>query len=335
MNTEDIRAVEALLAQPKNIAIIPHRSPDGDAMGSTLGMYHFLKKLGHRPTVISPNDFPGNLAWLPASDTVVIYEKKKDEAVRILENTEMVFIMDFNALHRTGEMEHALAKLTVPFVMIDHHQAPDNCAKYIYSNTSFGSTCEMLYNFIGFLGKKNLIDADIASCIYTGIVTDTGSFRFASTTSTTHRVAAELIELGLDNGTIHSNIYDNNSFDSLQLLGQALSNLKIIAGGKVSYTQLSQKELDSHNYVKGDTEGIVNYGLSIKGVTFTAIFIEHADENIIKISFRSKGKFDVNRFARSYFEGGGHINAAGGKSKSSLEETIKRFEEIVSQIEIE
>ncbi len=334
MNQSDISAVNLLLSTPKKIAIIPHRSPDGDAMGSTLGMYHFLKKLEHSPTVISPNDFPGNLSWLPASETVVIYEKNKEEASKILMDAEMIFIMDFNALHRTGEMEHILSKLTVPFVMIDHHQKPDRCALHIYSDTGIGSTCEMLYNFISFLDKKKHIDKTIATCIYTGMVTDTGSFRFASTTSSTHKIAAELIDIGIDNGSVHDSLFDNSSYDSLQLLGQALKNLKIIASGKISYTTLSQIELDSYNYVKGDTEGIVNYGLSVKGVTFTAIFIEHSDENIIKISFRSKGNFDVNQFAREHFEGGGHINAAGGKSKASLEETVKKFEDIVAQISI-
>ena len=335
MNDNDIKTVASLLDSPKKIAIIPHRSPDGDAMGSTLGMYHFLLKLGHSPTVISPNDFPASLAWLPASETVIVYEKNKEEATKILQEAEMVFIMDFNALHRTGEMEQPLSKLTAPFVMIDHHQKPDQCAAHIYSDTSIGSTCEMLYNFIGYLDKKKYIDRTIATCIYTGMVTDTGSFKFASTTSSTHRIAAELIDIGIDNGEIHSNLFDNSSYDSLQLLGQALNNLKIISSGKVSYTSLSQAELDSYNYVKGDTEGIVNYGLSIKDVTFTAIFIEHNDENIIKISFRSKGKFDVNQFARNHFEGGGHINAAGGKSKLTLAETIAKFETIVAQIEVE
>jgi phosphoesterase RecJ-like protein len=330
MNEQDIQALQALLATPKKIAIIPHRSPDGDAMGSTLGMYHFLLKLGHFPTVISPNEFPGFLAWLPASETVLFFEKDKSGTAKILRDAELVIVMDFNALHRTGEMENVLSKLSAPFIMIDHHQKPDTFAAVTYSNTAFGSTCEMLYNFINYLGKKFLIDKTIATCIYTGIMTDSGSFRFPSTTAATHRIVAELIDLGIDNSQIHNCVFDDNSYESLQLLGKALDNLKILPNGQVSYTTLSQKELDTYNYVKGDTEGIVNYGLSIKGVKFTAIFIEHADENIIKISFRSKGDFDVNQFARNHFNGGGHINAAGGKSTVSMAETVKKFEEIVA-----
>ncbi|HLA54610.1 MAG TPA: bifunctional oligoribonuclease/PAP phosphatase NrnA [Flavobacterium sp.] len=332
MTAQDIQGISALLATPKKIAIIPHRSPDGDAMGSTLGMYHFLLKMGHSPVVIAPNEFPGFLAWLPASEKVLIFEKDKKNVEKVLQESELIFVMDFNALHRTGEMENVLNKLDAPFIMIDHHQKPDTFAKYTYSNTAFGSTCEMLYNFISLLGKKDLIDKTIATCIYTGIVTDSGSFRFPSTTSATHRIVADLIDLGIENGHIHSDLFDNNSYQSLQLLGKALQNLRVLPNGKASYITLSQKELDSYNYVKGDTEGIVNYGLSIKGVIFTAIFIEHNDENIIKISLRSKGDFDVNQFARDHFSGGGHINAAGGKSTLSMEETVKKFEDIVNRI---
>ena len=188
----------------------------------------------------------------------------------------------------------------------------------------------MLYHFIVDLGYKTLIDKTIATCIYTGIVTDSGSFRFPSTTSTTHRVVADLIDIGIKNGAVHNSLFDNDSYNRLRLLGQALQNMKILYDKKTSYITLSQKELDDNNYVKGDTEGIVNYGLSIKGIVFTAIFIEHREENIIKISFRSQGDFDVNQFARTHFNGGGHINAAGGKSCLSLKETVAKFEEILT-----
>ena len=181
---------------------------------------------------------------------------------------------------------------------------------------------------------ENWIDKTIATCIYTGIVTDSGSFRFPSTTSTTHRVVAELIDMGIENGAIHNSLFDDSSYNRLQLLGQALQNMKILLDKKTSYITLSQKELDQNHYVKGDTEGIVNYGLSIKGVVFAAIFIEHRDENIIKISFRSQGDFDVNQFAREHFSGGGHINAAGGKSYLSLKDTVAKFEDILTKMTI-
>lgn len=331
MKNEDILALKELLATPKKIAIIPHKSPDGDAMGSTLALYHFLQKENHHATVISPNDFPNFLAWLPSSENVLIFESNKEISTQTILDAEIVFTLDFNALHRTGEMEHVLNKVTVPMVMIDHHQKPDGYATYTYSDTAFGSTCEMVYNFITFLGKKEAIDKTIATCIYTGITTDSGSFRFPSTTSKTHRIVADLIDIGINNSEIHNLLFDNNSYNRLQLLGRALQNMKVFPELKTSYISLSQKELDEFHYEKGDTEGVVNYGLTIKGIEFAAIFIEHRDENIIKISFRSQGDFDVNQFAREHFNGGGHINAAGGKSYDTLENTIKKFERIISK----
>ena len=332
MKEQDIQAIEQLLATPKKIAIIPHRGPDGDAMGSTLGLYHFLLKNNHQPVVVSPNEFPDFLAWMPGSETVKIFEKDKKNCTQILEEAEMVFTLDFNALHRVGEMEKVLENLKVPFVMIDHHQSPDDYATVTYSDTAFGSTCEMLYHFISFLGKKSDIDKTIGTCIYTGILTDSGSFRFPKTTGTTHRIIADLIDLGVENSEIPALLYDNSSYDRLQLLGRALQNMKIFPEHKTTYTTLTQAELDQFNHIKGDTEGIVNYGLSVKGIVFTAIFIENTEEKIIKISLRSQGDFDVNLFAREHFNGGGHRNAAGGKSETSMQETVQKFEDLVSKL---
>ena len=332
MKIQDIQSIKALLATPKKIAIIPHRSPDGDAMGSTLGLYHFLLKYNHQAVVIAPNEFPDFLGWLPSSDTVQIFEKNKESCTKILEEAEIIFTLDFNALHRVGEMEKVLKTLKVPFIMIDHHQKPDDYAAYMYSDTAYGSTCEMLYNFIDFLGEKQAIDKTIGTCIYTGILTDSGSFKFPGTTGNTHRIVADLIDLGVENTTIPTLLFENSSYNRLQLLGRALQNMKVIPECKTSYITLTQEELNSFQHIKGDTEGIVNYGLSIKGIHFTAIFIENKDENIIKISFRSQGGFDVNQFARDHFNGGGHRNAAGGKSEVSMAETIQKFEDLVTKI---
>ncbi len=334
MKEEAIQAIQLLLSTPKKIAIIPHRSPDGDAMGSTLGLYHFLLKNNHHPVVVSPNEFPEFLAWMPGSENVKIFEKDKKNSTKILEEAELIFTLDFNALHRVGEMENVLNKLKVPFVMIDHHQLPDDYATVTYSDVAFGSTCEMLYNFISFLGKKSDIDKTIGTCIYTGILTDSGSFRFPKTTGTTHRIIADLIDLGVENTEIPTLLFDNSSFGRLQLLGRALQNTKVLADKKTAYTTLTQDELNTFNFVKGDTEGIVNYGLSIKDIVFSAIFIENREENIIKISFRSQGDFDVNQFARDHFNGGGHRNAAGGKSELSMGETVTKFEDLVTKLKI-
>ena len=332
MKEQDIQAIQQLLATPKKIVIIPHRNPDGDAMGSTLGMYHFLLKNNQHPTVVSPNEFPDFLAWMPGSETVKIFEKDRKNVTQILEEAELVFTLDFNALHRVGEMENVLNKIQAPFVMIDHHQAPDDYAVVTFSDVNYGSTCEMLYQFISSLGKKTDIDKTIGTCIYTGILTDSGSFRFPKTTGNTHRIIADLIDLGVENTEIPNLLFDNSTFDRLQLLGRALQNMKIVANCNTTYITLSQEELNSFNFVKGDTEGIVNYGLSIKGIDFTAIFIENTEEKIIKISFRSQGDFDVNEFARAHFSGGGHKNAAGGKSELTMEETVTKFEALVSQL---
>ena len=334
MTIQDIQAVQELLATPKKIAIIPHRGPDGDAMGSTLALYHFLLKNNHQPIVIAPNEFPDFLAWLPGSETVEVYEKEREKCTAILKEAELVFTLDFNALHRTGEMETVLKTLTVPFIMIDHHQKPDDYAAVMYSDTQFGSTCEMIYNFITYLGQKSSIDKTIATCIYTGILTDSGSFRFPKTTGNTHRIVADLIDLGVENTVVPTLLFDNSSFNRLQLLGRALQNMQLIPEKQTSYITLTQAELDEFHFVKGDTEGIVNYGLSIKGIVFSAIFIENQEEKIIKISFRSQGDFDVNEFARNHFNGGGHINAAGGKSEESLSATVAKFIELVHQLNI-
>jgi phosphoesterase RecJ-like protein len=210
-------------------------------------------------------------------------------------------------------------------IMIDHHQQPNDYALYMYSDISMSSTCEMVYNFICNLGDEDSIDQDISTCLYTGIMTDTGSFRFPSTTSTTHKVIANLIEKGANNAQIHNNIYDTNTYSRLQLLGCALSNLKVLPEYRTAYISLSQQELNTFNFKKGDTEGFVNYGLSLEGIVFAVIFIENEQENIVKVSLRSKGAFSVNEFSRAHFNGGGHTNAAGGKSDLGLKETIEKF----------
>lgn len=335
MKNEDIEGVKSLLASPKKIVIIPHRNPDGDAMGSTLGLYHYLIKKGHTPTVIVPNEFPDFLAWLPSAETVKIFEKDIQNTTKLIEDAEVIFTLDFNTLSRTGDqMEQVLKKQEVTFIMIDHHQKPDDYAKYTFSDTGYGSTCEMVYHFINALGDNNLLDKTIATCLYTGIVTDSGSFRYPSTTGTTHRAVAEFIDKGIDNSTIHSLLFDNHSHNRIQFLARALQNMKVLPQFNTSYTSLSQEELNSFGHSKGDSEGIVNYGLSMKGIMFTAFFSENKDEGIIKISFRSKGDFDVNQYAREYFSGGGHINAAGGKSTESLEATIQKFIATLATIKI-
>jgi phosphoesterase RecJ-like protein len=326
MNSREINEIKELLATPKNIVIVPHRNPDGDAMGASLALYNYLLKKEHTVTVVAPNDYPDFLKWLPNSKDVLKFDMQNRQSKSAIDAASIIFLLDFNALHRVGsDMENTLKEFEGDFIMIDHHQEPDDIAKYLFSDTSICSTCQMVYHFLEKLDALDQIDTAIATSLYTGIMTDTGSFRFASTTSTTHRIIAELIDKGANNALIHNNVYDTNSYGRLQLLGRALSNLTVIDNLKTAYITLTQQDLDEFNYQKGDTEGVVNYALSLEGIIFAVIFIEDVEQKIIKISLRSKGSFSVNKFSRNHFNGGGHDNAAGGRSEISLEETVSKF----------
>jgi phosphoesterase RecJ-like protein len=334
MNSEITTTVNKLLNGRKNIVIVGHKNPDGDAVGSCLGLYFFLKELGHNPTVIVPNDFPDFLKWLPGSETITIYEKNVDHSLALISDADLIFTLDFNSLGRIGAMQTPLENSSASFVMIDHHQQPEDYAVATYSDTTMSSTCEMVYVFIESLQGLHLLDSKIATNLYTGIMTDTGSFRFPSTSPSTHRRIAELMEAGADNAIIHQNIYDTNSPDRMKLLGLALKNLVILREYNTAYISIKQRDLDDNNFKKGDTEGFVNYALSIKGIVFAVIFIENKQESIVKMSLRSKGDFSVNDVARTHYNGGGHINAAGGRSSHSLNKTISEFISILPAYKI-
>lgn|SRR5690554_1201126 len=325
MNEKTTQAVKNLLISPQKIVIIGHKNPDGDAIGSSLGLSFFLRNLGHDAQVIMPNDFPDFLKWLPGVDEVVVHEKDTKKSIKYIEEADIIFTLDFNSLDRVGDLQPILEKCTAKFVMIDHHQQPADYAVAIYSDVLMSSTCEMVFHFIDALDHAENITKEIAVNLYTGIMTDTGSFRYPSTTPTTHRVVAKLIEAGAESATIHKQIYDTNSMDRMKLLGHALNNLHVLEEYNTAYITLTQKDLDEHNFKKGDTEGFVNYALSIKGIVLAVIFIENKQENIVKMSLRSKGSFSVNDLAREHYSGGGHINAAGGKSSQSLNETVNDF----------
>ncbi len=325
MNKETTKKVKELLASPQKIVIVGHKNPDGDAVGSCLGLSFFLKSLGHSVTVIMPNDFPDFLKWSPGVEEIVIYEREKEKSTALIAAAELLFTLDFNSLDRVGELQTDLENCNAKFIMIDHHQQPADYAVATYSDVKMSSTSEMVFHFMDALGHSDMLSKEIAINLYMGIMTDTGSFRFSSTSPTTHRVAAKMIEAGAESAVINQNIYDTNSPERMKLLGVALNNLVILPELHTAYITLTQKELDNHNFKKGDTEGFVNYALSVKGIVFAAIFIENKQESIVKISFRSKNNFSVNDFARNYYNGGGHINAAGGKSSQSLNKTISEF----------
>jgi phosphoesterase RecJ-like protein len=304
-------------------------------MGAALAVYAFLKDKGHEANVISPNDYPKFLKWMPGNDDVVNFERENQKAQQLIQEADLIFTLDFNDMSRVGQMETALKEASADFIMIDHHQQPGDYAKVTYSDVSMSSTCEMVYNFIDFLGETDNITKAIATNLYTGIMTDTGSFKYRSTSSKTHRVVAELIDKGAENMEIHQHVFDTNSPSRLHLLGVALSNMVILSEYRTAYITLTQEELDAHDYKKGDTEGFVNYGLTLENIVFALIFIENREEGIIKISLRSVGDFSVNEFARAHFNGGGHTNAAGGRSDLSMDETVARFQEILTNYKSE
>ncbi|WP_299534931.1 bifunctional oligoribonuclease/PAP phosphatase NrnA [Ulvibacterium sp.] len=329
MNLEDINAIKKLLSEPQKIVIVPHKNPDGDAVGSTLALWHFLQNKGQQATIISPNDYPKFLKWMPGNEYILNYEKENRQAKRKINEASLIFTLDFNHLGRVGQLEEPLERSSAKFIMIDHHQEPADYADIAYSDVSMSSTCEMVYNFIESLGDTSKITVEIANCLYTGIMTDTGSFEFSSTTSRTHRIVADLIDRGAENAQIHNEVFNTNTPSRLHLLGCALKNLVILQEYKTVYITLSQEELEKNNFKKGDTEGFVNYGLTLDEIVFAVIFIENTEEGIIKISFRSKGSFLVNEFARKHFNGGGHNNAAGGRSNLSLQDTVAHFKSLL------
>lgn len=329
MNSKDLKTIRELLSTSRKIVIVPHKNPDGDAIGASLGLWYYLIGSGHKAVVISPNDFPKFLKWMPGNDQILNFEREQERASALLADAELIFTLDFNHLERVGSMRENLEASEAIFLMIDHHQAPGDYARVTYSDVSMSSTCEMVYNLIEDLGELEKIGPEIANCLYAGIVTDTGSFKYAATSSRTHRVVADLIDRGVRNTEVHNKIFHTNTPERLQLLGCALRNMVILKEYNTAYITLRQEELDTYHYKKGDTEGFVNYGLTLENIRLAVIFIENGDEGIIKISFRSEGDFSVNDFARAHFGGGGHVNAAGGRSFESMEDTIALFKALL------
>jgi phosphoesterase RecJ-like protein len=330
---QNIEQFYPLLATPKKAIITMHQKPDGDAMGSALGLYHFLQSLGHQATVISPTNWADFLNWMPGVDTVVDYDMLRDKATALVKEADWLFCLDFNVLHRTKHMEQLLTQAKCIKILIDHHQQPQEEAfNYGVSNTAKSSTCEMVYDFIAASGYADKLNIDMATCLYTGIMTDTGSFRFPATTASVHRAVAHFKDLGLNHTVIHENIYDSFLENRLRFMGHCLLNrLEVLYEYNTAIMSIPKSDLQRFDIRTGDTEGLVNYLLSIQGIKFGAIVIDRDEER--KWSFRSKGSFDVNQLAREHFEGGGHKNAAGGRSGENLEQTTKKFKQILQQYE--
>ena len=324
MKVSEIDKIKSLLSKKKDIIIIPHKNPDGDAIGASTGLKNYFDNFNHNVKIISPNKFPDFLSWMDPDNQIKIFSEDESCIQKII-NADIIFTLDFNNLVRISSMKEQVEKSNAIIIMIDHHENPSNYADFMYSVPEMSSTCEMIYHFIDKLGDKDKIDKNIAKSLYAGIMTDTGSFKFPSTTHVTHKVVSNLLKTGISHFEIHNQIYDNNKPERIQLLSFALSQIKIIEDLNTCYISLSQKNLDKFNYEKGDTEGIVNYGLSIKNIKFAVIFMENSKEKIIRISLRSRGNFNVNEFSKNIFGGGGHKNAAGAISKKTLSKTIDYF----------
>jgi len=322
-----LEGLQALLSSPKKIVVTTHVNPDGDAMGSSLGLALALRKLGHSTQVVTPNSYPDFLKWMPEENDVITGENDLQAAENFISQADIIFHLDYNAYARANQIEQALRASKAIRVMIDHHQQPEEWPDYIYSDISIGSTCQMIYEWLEMNNWLNLIDADVATCLYTGIVTDSGSFRFASTTPRTHMVAAQLLACGAQPAEVYSHIFDSNSIDRMQLLGVMLKQMIVLPHKKAVVLYLNQGQLFKNNYQKGDSEGFVNYGLSISGMQLS-IFLRE-DKDMIKLSLRSKSEIDVNQLSRAHFNGGGHKNAAGGSLKLTMKEALDYTRNII------
>lgn len=320
-----------LLEKKKKIVITFHQKPDADAMGSGLGLYNFLIQFGHESTVISPTNWAGFLSWMPGAKKVLDFEMQNEKAIKALQEAEWLFCLDFNVLNRTKNMEPVIKNLSCTKILIDHHQQPQTeVFDFGTSDTNKSSTAEMVFDFIINSGYSEKINTEVAECLYAGVMTDTGSFRFNSTSADVHKMVAKLKEKGLDHSKIHENLFDNFLEGRFRFFGNTLLNrMQIFYEFNTALIAIPQKDLIKYNVKTGDTEGLVNFPLSIKGIKLAAVIIDRGDER--KSSFRSKGGFDVNTFARKYFNGGGHYNAAGGKNSEPLEEVVEKFKKAIKE----
>lgn len=331
LNTEQQTELRILLGESKKIVVTSHNNPDGDAMGSLLAMYHYLRKKGHDVSAVVPNRFPGFYGWMPGTDDILVYEKEAKKIQKLLAGAQLIFCLDYNAIDRFGAPSEILAKAPAKRMMIDHHVEPRlDDFDYHFSVVNTSSTGELVYDFIVMMGDKPLLDKRIADCLYTSIVTDTGSFSYAANNAKTYQVTAELVSLGVNASQVHRLIYDTFTENRLRLLGHAIINRMIVWDDfHTALVYLTKDDLKKYDVKVGDTEGIVNYPLMMDKINLSILLTEK--ENIIRMSFRSKGGFPANQLVSKYFNGGGHLNAAGGKSFATMEKTIEKVKEVLPE----
>lgn len=322
--------LKQLITTSKGIVITTHKSPDGDAIGSSLGLYNFLKQFNANVSVVVPDAFPDFLNWMSLSSDIVYYDTATEKAKELISKSDLIFSLDYNALNRIGEMGEFISTTNSFKVVIDHHQNPQPFADHYFVDTDCCSTAQLIYEFIEGLGELDKMNKAIAECLYCGIMTDTGSFRYPSTTARTHEIIAAFLKIGADGSKIHQEVYDTYSEQRLRLLGYALTHkMKVFKNLGAAYISLNQEELKQFDFKKGDTEGLVNYPLSINGIKFSALVTEK--ENEVSLSFRSKDDVYVNEFANKHFNGGGHIYAAGGRDTLPFDETVKKLESLINR----
>jgi phosphoesterase RecJ-like protein len=327
----DLASLTELLDQPRKIVITTHHKPDGDAMGSSLGLYNYLIQQGHHARVITPTDYPDFLSWMPGNGDVIIYTENTELSATLIADAEIIFCTDFNSLSRINDMGVLVGKSSAYKVMIDHHLEPEDFDDYRHWDINACAAAQLVYTFIvDKLNKKEFINKDVATCLYTGIMTDSASFRLPNTTSTVHRIVAELIDAGANNARIHDLVYNSASENRLRFLGHCLANcLEILPEYNTAIISVNKTDIARFNVNTGDTEGIVNYALSIATVRLAAFIVERNDK--VKLSLRSKGEFPANEICKKYFNGGGHRNAAGGQSDEPLDVTINKFKSILPE----
>ncbi len=331
MKQEDILLIKKELSSPKRIVIVAHYNPDGDAIGASLALMLFLQQKGHTANILIPNSYPDFLAWMPFSQMIISATENLQLCKEKIQTADVIFCLDFNTFNRVGILQPPLEESKATKVLIDHHIDPDSSFDIIYSITGTSSTSELMYDFIvNIMEGKEYMNKQIAECLYVGIITDTGSLSYSCNNVSTYRVLASLFDYGIDGEDIHRRVYDNYSESRVRLLGYSLKErLVVMDEFATSFIYLSKEDLEKFKYKQGDIEGIVNYGLSINNIRFTALFSERDDR--IRISFRSKGDFNVNDFARKHFNGGGHKNASGGNSYTAMDETIAYFKVLLNQ----
>jgi phosphoesterase RecJ-like protein len=327
-DSKEITAVSHLLAVPQKIVLISHKNPDGDTIGAALAMMHYLRKKGHEVTAVVPNDFPAFYSWMPGAQEMIIFDRDARGARAAIASAQTMFCLDFNSLERTGNLSPDLKKFTGKKIVIDHHLEPSEEFDHYFSVVKSSSTGELVYEFIDSMGDRELIGAEEAMSLYTCIMTDTGSFSYNCNYGRTYHIVAALIEKGVDAAKIHKLVYDTYTENRLRLLGFALSSrLLVWEELHTAVIYLTRQDLDKYHFQVGDTEGLVNYGLSMAKINLAILLTEK--DNQIRISFRSKGEFSVNRLARDFFNGGGHKNAAGGTSRIGMENTLGKLQEVL------